>query len=125
MLEWNLKYGEHAEMLEAAAKRGLDVPAIRERQRVWEENRWVWDGFSELSNTRASGFSVQPIQIRDVEAWLGFKGIAEPQHREFFWNMVRALDAHLRAHMSKKAEKPRGGTQDRNLGRRPQGQDRR
>ncbi|MBX3380107.1 MAG: hypothetical protein KF805_08420 [Phycisphaeraceae bacterium] len=74
----------------------MDVPALRDRKRLHEDLQWIWEGFFELSDARACGFSACTIAVSDVTAWLDLSGF-EGEARGFFWRMVRRMDAVMLA----------------------------
>jgi len=90
---WELEWGPHIAALKKRVERGDPVPALENMPTVFDDLRWVYDGFSELNSQRRVNQVPNRINVVEVDTWLTLNGIDDPDDRLFFWRMVRAMDS--------------------------------
>jgi hypothetical protein len=104
-LTWELRWGDQAEQLRAIAEEtGRLPPALRDEPEVFEDMLWVWDAFWVLHRSRPIGWSVGPIPISEIDAYVRLSGVRRK------WFLVRAVDSldrvYLADHHERQAAKP-------------------
>lgn len=77
----------------------------------------MWQGFWELSSSRGAAFSVLPLTIADITAWMDLQGYKnELQSRVFY--LLKQMDAEFMQFVDKRTERRKKDADTRNRNRR-------
>ncbi len=63
-----------------------------ERPELIQDLELVWSAFVDLNATRQVGWGANPIQLRDIAAWLDLYEIEGQEARLDFLQLIRAMD---------------------------------
>jgi hypothetical protein len=101
-LLWELTWGKEIETLLAVWKEfGVKPKALQNRPTLKESDRHYIDAFYDLSAGRSIGEVIQPIGIRDIQAYCEMFGVTGTA-RENLFRVIRHLDATYLKHKAEK-----------------------
>ena len=96
MLEWQLKNANKLKRLEqfkALKASGVDAKFLQDQPEVEAFHHFLWSGWACLNMQRGSDDGKpQPLQLRDIEAYLNLTGRMDEDDREDFLDVVLSLD---------------------------------
>lgn len=86
-----------------------ELPMFRDMPTLYNDLKWIYEGFMRLSAARQLGFSsVQPISISEVLSYCELFDIYDPEDREDFLYFVQFLDKIFLQDMERKKPKSKG-----------------
>lgn len=86
-------------MLLERLEKGKRVQALEEKPELFEDLKWIYDGFNDLNWQRRTVVNaVSPISISEVVHWLDLNQVDDRDDRRFFSKMVFKLDRNWRDH---------------------------
>ena len=91
MLDWSLRFSEHESTLNKIKKRSGALNALDDKPELDPELFFVWELFSDLSNSRSVGFDVNPISITDMVSMFDLYDLDNTEKLEYF-HVIHEMD---------------------------------
>lgn len=89
MEEW----GPYIDTLQRHAENGGNVPALENCPELDAYQRWVYQAFQSLTQSRQIGMNgPQPISVSEINAYCQLKRIQDLDERQRFTELVKAMD---------------------------------
>lgn len=101
-MRWHLRWAGELAWLEAEmeADPAFTPKAMLERPDLPAHLRFAWGAFTEISTDRPVGFGAGPIPRRAIAAYCDDAGLRDPDEREDFVALIRAMDGEVLAHLA-------------------------
>ena len=91
-MEWGTD--EKQRLLEKRRNRGDPVPALDRQPELSETALPIYDAWNELGQHRQSGFSINPITLESIIAWMNENDI-EGDDRRWYYELIMRMEEHF------------------------------
>lgn len=84
------------------------VPALASRPTIHEYLYGYWEAFFALHKARSAGFSVNPISLSGIAAYLAILGVCDAEERQEYLYFIQQMDQEFMRWMSEKNKNSKG-----------------